>query len=184
MTSRAAAARYARALFDVVLAERGDVQRIERDLTGFVDLVRGHDALWRALTNPAVPASRKRAVVEDLLDRSGGIPAPLGKLLVLLADRDRVVLLPELLAAYRDRLLDHLKIVRAEVVTAAPISDDRAAALRDGLSRLTGRQVHLETRVDPQILGGAVARIGSTVYDGSITRQLEKMHTALTGSAG
>lgn len=183
MTSRASALRYARALFDVALAERVDVQQLERELTAFLELIGGHEALMRALMNPAVPAPRKRAVVAELLERSGGTSAPLAKLLLLLAERDRLALLPDLLEAYRSRLLDHLKIVRAEVVTAAPLSDDRAAALRAGLSRVTGRQVHLETRVDPEILGGAVARIGSTVYDGSLTRQLEKMHAALIGAA-
>ena len=100
MTSRAAAARYARALFDVALAERADLDRVDQDLSGFAALVAGNAMLHRALTNPAIPAPRKRAVVEQLLEQSEGILAPLGKLLVLLAERDRLVLLPDLAAAY------------------------------------------------------------------------------------
>lgn len=183
MTSRAAAARYARALFDVATAEGQDVGRIERELTGVVDLVSGNDALHRALTNPAVPAPRKRAVVDALLARAPGMPGPLAKLLLMLADRDRLVLLPDLADAYRRRLMDHLKVVRAEVVTAEPLAGASAEALTRGLERATGREVRLETKVDPEILGGAVARIGSTVYDGSITRQLERMRAALAGAA-
>jgi F-type H+-transporting ATPase subunit delta len=183
VTSRAAAARYARALFDVALAERADLQGVERDLAGFTELATGNETLHRALTNPAIPAPRKRAVVEALLAHAPGMPVPVAKLLLLLADRDRLVLLPELVAAYRARLMDHKNVVRAEVVTAQPLTGDTVAALQRGLADATGRQVHLDARVDPDILGGAVARVGSTVYDGSITRQLEKMKEVLASAA-
>jgi F-type H+-transporting ATPase subunit delta len=170
-------------LFDVALAERADLQRVERELTDFAQLVSGHELLHRVLTNPAVPAPRKRAVVQELLGHAPGMLGPVAKLLLLLGERDRLVLLPELVEAYRSRLMDHMNVIRAEVVTAQPLSGDTRAALLRGLATATGRQVHLETRVDPDILGGAVARIGSTVYDGSITRQLEKMKVALAGAA-
>lgn len=183
MTGRAAAARYARALFDVARAEGADLQRAERELAGFARLVSAHEPLHRVLTNPAVPAPRKRAVVEALLGQAPALLGPVAKLLLLLADRDRLVLLPDLVEAYRSRLMDYLNVIRAEVVTAQPLADDRVAALQRGLASATGREVHLEARVNPDILGGAVARIGSTVYDGSITRQLEKMREALVSAA-
>lgn len=182
MTSRAAAKRYARALFDVARAEGADVERVGRELADFAQVVSSHDVLQRALTNPAVPAPRKRAAVEQLLARAG-LLVPVTKLFVLLAERDRLVLLPELVDAYRERLMDHLQIVRAEVVTAAPLAADRVAALETGLARATGQQVQLDTRVDESLVGGAVARLGGTVYDGSITRQLEKMREALTSAS-
>ena len=183
MTSRASATRYARALFDVALAEGVDVQQVERELTGFVQLVNGNEMLQRALTNPAVPAPRKRGVIEQLLARVPETPSPLAKLLLVLGERDRLVLLTDLAEAYRSRLMDYMKVVRAEVVTAQPLPDASAAALQRGLANATGRQVQLDTRVSPEIIGGAVARIGSTVYDGSITRQLEKMREALSSAA-
>ena len=98
MTSRAAAIRYARALFDVVLKE-GDVQQAGRDLDSFAALVASHSQLERVLTNPAIPAPRKSALVDELLKKAGAVPVPLGKLLQLLADRDRLALLPDLAAA-------------------------------------------------------------------------------------
>ena len=183
MTSRASAARFARALFDVVLAERGDLVRVARELADFATLVSGNEPLHRALTSPAIPASRKRAVLEQLLRAAGGLSPQLGKLLLMMADRDRLVLLPELVRAYEHRLMDHQQVIRAEVVTPVPLPADRASALEAGLARATGRRVQLETRVDPAIIGGAVARIGSTVYDGSITRQLEKMRESLVSAA-
>ena len=180
MTSRAAAVRYARALFDVVVAERADPQETARQLAEVVTLIDGHAALGRALTHPAVPASRKKAVLEQVLARAERLQPPVSKLLLLLAERDRLVLLPDLMQAFERRLMDHLQIVRAEVVTATTLPADRLAALQDGLARSTGRTVQLETRVDPSIVGGAVARIGSTVYDGSVVRQLERLKETLT----
>jgi len=182
MTSRAAAARYARALFDVALKE-GDVQQAGRDLQDFAQLVAGHESLPKILANPAIPAPKKRALIEQLIARAGSLSPIVAKLLLLLADRDRLVLLPEIAAAYQHRLMDHAKVVRAEVVTAVGLPDDRVTALQQGLANATGRQVHLESRVDPSIIGGAIARVGSTVYDGSVTRQLEKMKETLTAEA-
>jgi F-type H+-transporting ATPase subunit delta len=183
MTSRAAAIRYARALFDLALAEKRDVAALQSELTGFAELVSGNESLARVLANPAIPAARKRGVVEELIARVGDMQPNLKKLLLLLADRDRLALLPDVAQAFQNRVMDHQKVVRAELVTAVALPTDRVAALSDGLARATGRQVRLDTRVDPAIIGGAVARIGSTVYDGSITRQLEKMKEALTNAA-
>src|SRR6185436_20153496 len=101
---RAAAARYARALFDVTRKEKGDLQQAGRDLAAFARVVATTPALSRALSNPAIPATRKRAVVEQLLARAGGISPVLSKLLLLMAERDRLMLLPELAEAYQRRL--------------------------------------------------------------------------------
>jgi F-type H+-transporting ATPase subunit delta len=179
MTSRAAGIRYARALFDVAAKESGDVEQVGRDLAAFARMVAGNPELSRVLANPAIPMARKRGVVEQLIARSGAISPVLAKLLLLLADRDRLRILPELAEGYRERLMQHAQVVRAEVVTAAPIPADRVEALKAGLTRATGRHVQLESRVDPALIGGAVARVGSTVYDGSIATQLQKLKQEL-----
>src|SRR5688572_18213669 len=154
MTSRGAAIRYARALFDVAQKE-ADIQHVGRELSEFTRIVSSHDGLTKALSNPAIPAQRKRAVMEQLLARAGAMTPTLSKLLLLLAER----------------------------TSAVPLGAERVAALQQGLQRVTGRQVQLETRVDPTIIGGAVARIGSTVYDGSVTTQLHKVQERLTAAA-
>ena len=182
MTSRAAGTRYARAVFDVARKE-GDVEQVGRDLNSFADLISGHELLGRVLANPAIPAARKRAVVEQLVAKGGQLSPIVGKLLLMLAERDRLVILPDIVAAYRQRLMEHAKVVRAEVVTAVDLPAERLAALQQGLAGATGRDVQLENRVDPSIIGGAITRIGSTVYDGSVTRQLEKMKEALTAGS-
>lgn len=182
MTSRAAATRYARALFDVAKKE-ADVQHAGRELSAFARLVEGNEMLLRTLTNPAIPVQNKRAVVEQLLARGGPLSPVVTKLLLLLADRDRLAILPELASAYEARLMEEARVVRAHVTTAIELPAERVNALRDGLARATGRQVQMETRVDASIIGGAVARIGSTVYDGSVTTHLQKVKERLTVAA-
>jgi F-type H+-transporting ATPase subunit delta len=182
MTSRTAAKRYARALFDVAQRE-ADIQQVGGELASFAALFSGHEGLSRTLSNPAIPAPRKRAIIEQLLARFGTVSPVMNKLLLMLADRDRLALIPEIASAYEARLMDHAQIVRAELTTAVPMPSDRVAALQQGLATATGRQVQLETKVDPAIIGGAVARIGSTVYDGSVTTQLQKVKERLIDAA-
>jgi len=182
VTARTAAVRYARALFDVALKEQGDLSAIETQLASFADLFTRHPTLAKVLLNPAVPAPRKRSTVVELM-RHAALSPVLEKLLVLLAERDRLVLLPDLVAAYRERLAEHQKIVRANVTTATPLSSDRVEQIRRSLTVATGREVTLTTHVDPSLIGGLVARVGGTVYDASVTTQLEKMRQQLGESS-
>jgi F-type H+-transporting ATPase subunit delta len=178
VTNRTAAIRYARALFDVAAKETLDLQAIERELADFAGLFDQHETLAKVLLNPAVPAPRKRSTVALLAARCG-LSSVVGKLLAVLAERDRLVLVPDLLTAYRERLLEHQHVIRAVVTTATALSPDRERAIERSLAVATGRTVTLVTRVDPAIIGGLVARLGSTVYDGSVTRQLARMKERL-----
>ena len=178
MTNKTAALRYARALLDVAVKEKADLDRIDADLAAFAALFEQHPALARVLLNPAVPVPRKRAAVADLLARAS-FSSMLSKLLLMLAERDRLVLLPDVLAAYRDRLMDYRHVVRAEVTTAAPIDAARVQEIQQGLAAATGRTVTIAMKTDPTIIGGLVARVGSTVYDASVVRQLERMKERL-----
>ena len=178
MTTKGAAIRYARALFDVVVKEKGDLEQIEEQLAAVIDLFKQYPTLERVLLNPAVPVPRKRAAVTELTARLG-VTTILAKLLVLLAERDRLALLPDLLATYRERLLDRRQVVRAEVTTTAPLTAERADEIGRRLTEVMGKTVTVAQRVDAAILGGVVARIGGTVYDGSLTRQLEKIRSRL-----
>ncbi len=177
MSTRASAARYARALLDVVIQE-GDPEQVEQELSAVADLYVGNPELRKALTSPAVPVAAKRRVVEALVARAQ--PAPvLGKLMLILVDRNRLALLPELAAVYRERLMEHRQIVRADVTTAVPLRPDQVTQFEERLAAATGRHVTMTTSVDPSLIGGAVARVGSTVYDGSIATQLAKMRERL-----
>jgi F-type H+-transporting ATPase subunit delta len=183
MTPKTAATRYARALFDVALKEHADLEAAEREIAAFLELLAQHPTLERVLLNPAVPVPRKRAAVVDLTSLARTSPI-VTKLLVLLAERDRLTLLKDLVASYRDRLLDHRHIVRAEVITATPLAADGRSDIEQRLAKATGRTIQLHTRVDPAIVGGLVAKIGGTVYDASVTRQLQKMKETLQNTRG
>jgi len=178
MSMRASAARYARALLDVAIKE-SDPERAEQELATFVDLVGRHPDLERVLANPVVPAADKRAVVQQIVERLK-LATPAAKLLSLLAARGRLPLLRDLLDVYRERLMEHRQVVRAEVTTAAPLSPERAAQLQQRLASATGRAVTMTTRVDASIIGGVITRIGSTVYDGSVAAQLAKVKDRLS----
>jgi F-type H+-transporting ATPase subunit delta len=180
VTARAAAARYARALFDVV-RKRGDLAKADAELTALADLIRDHAELARVAANPAVPAARKRAMVEALAGRLGP-STEVRNLALLLAERDRLALLPAVATAFHSRVLDHQGIVRAELTTAAPIDEAQRAALEASLGGATGRTVRLTTKVDPDIIGGTVTRVGSVVYDASVARQLERLKSTLLES--
>jgi F-type H+-transporting ATPase subunit delta len=178
MSMRASAARYARALLDITISE-SDPVAAERDLTAFVELVQGNPDLQRTLANPVVSSSAKRSIVEDILGLTKP-SAPVAKLLLLMASRGRLELVPEVLDVYRERLMDHRQVIEAEVTTAAPLSPERISELQQRLARITGRTVTISTRIDQAIIGGVVTRIGSIVYDGSFATQLAKVKERLS----
>jgi len=178
MSTRASAARYARALFEITIKE-SDPTAAERDLSGFVDLVQQHPDLQRTFANPVVSASTKREVIQQILDRTHPVP-PVGKLLLLLASRGRLELLSVILDVYRERLMEYRQVIQAEVTTASPLSAERVSELQQRLATITGRTVTMTTKVDREIIGGVVTRIGSTVYDGSVATQLAKVRQRLS----
>ena len=181
MTNRTAATRYARALLDVALKEQANLATIESQLSELALLFAENEGLRKALLNPAVPVQRKRAAVVEIVGKAGVLPI-VGKTVALLAERDRLVILPEVAASFRDRLQDIRNVVRAEVTTTEPLSADRLAAIQRSLAAATGRTVELTQKVDPAILGGMVARVGGTVFDGSVTSHLQRIRQRLDAS--
>jgi F-type H+-transporting ATPase subunit delta len=179
VTHRTAAGRYARALLDVASREAADLETIGRELDDFLTFFRQQPALEHLMLNPAVPAPRKRAAMEQITARSG-FSTVVAKLLVLLADRDRLALLRDVAAIYHDALADRQNIVRAEVTSAEPLSPERVQSIERQLAAVTGKRVAMSTKVDAAVIGGVVARVGSTVYDASVATQLKKIRERLT----
>lgn len=178
MSNRTAAARYARSLLDVALQEKTDLTQVESQLAAVVNLFADHEGAKKVLLNPAVPAPRKGAAVAAIAKQAGMLPI-VGKLFVMLAERDRLVLLPDLLGSFRDLVMAHQKVVRAEVTSAMELGADRIDSIQRRLAEVTGRTVLLTAKVDTTLVGGMVARIGGTVYDGSVTTQLRKIRSRL-----
>jgi len=177
MSGRASAARYARALLDVAIAE-ADPIKIGDELAGLAELASRHDLLRTTLENPGIAAAAKHRLIGELSARLG-LSSPLVKLLGMLAERDRLHLILDLNERYQARLREHRQILQAEVTTAAPIDGAHTEALRQRLEAATGRQVEITTKVDPGLIGGLVARIGGTVYDGSVSARLTRMRERL-----
>jgi F-type H+-transporting ATPase subunit delta len=178
MSSSANVRRTARALFEASL-RTGEPERVADDLSAFVAMLDSHADLRKVLTGPAVPPASKRAVVERLLHlrpTSGLVVA----FLTLAAERDALRWLPAVADAVRQRLLDHQRVVRADVTTAVPLTSERMEAIQQSLAALTGARVQVAANVDASILGGVVAKVGSRVYDGSVARQLARMRERLT----
>lgn len=182
MSPSSAARRYAAVLFEVVHAS-GDVSRAEQDLRAVSDLVSGHAELKAALSSPAIPVAKKRAVLEHVLDAMGSVTVEVRRLVLMLADRDRIGNLDLVADAFTARVMTHQKIMDAQITTAAPIPDAQRATLSQALGAASGATVRLQETVDPAIVGGIIARVGSTVFDASVTSQLERMRQRLLAQA-
>ena len=181
MTLTSIARRYANALFDVTTKAKTS-DEAGREVSAVASLIAGHDELRRVLETPAVPAERKRAAVDALLT-AGRVGDPVRRMFVMLAERDRLALAPEIASAFEAKLLAARKVVRADIVTAAPLAETSRAALAAALGRASGAEVTLTTRQDPEIIGGLIATVGSVVYDGSVTGQLQRLRQKLVADA-
>jgi F-type H+-transporting ATPase subunit delta len=183
MTSGRAARRYAAALFDVT-QKNGSADAAGQSLAQLQELISGHVELSRTLASAAIPVTVKRDILLALVDAVGNVPVEVRRMLAMLADRDRLAELPELAGAFALRLMDVKRILQADIVTAVPLSDASRAALTAALGRATGKSVSITERVDPAIIGGVIAKVGSFVYDASLMRQLERMRDTLTAGQG
>ena len=178
MSLRTSANRYAKALFDVALEEQADLARVDQDLQDVVAMTKASPDLALGLSRGTVTDASRKSLMEAIA-KAMTLTTPVTKLLVLLAQSGKMNLLPDLAASYRERLLAHQNIVHAKVTSAAPLSPEKLRALEESLSKVTGKKVDLAVTVDPGLLGGVVATIGSTVYDGSVRTQLQRMRQEL-----
>ncbi|MGH9628657.1 MAG: ATP synthase F1 subunit delta [Bryobacteraceae bacterium] len=178
--AQAVATRYARALVDSVLDPKSQLEPGQAldELQSLQRMLADSTELRSILLSPAVSGARKRSVVARLAEI-----LPLSRLvrnfMYVLMDRRRIDILDEAAQAFQDILDERLGIVRADVSSAMPLSDSQKSALGEELSRMTGKQVRCEFTRDETLLGGVVARIGSTVYDGSVRTQLDNLRGRL-----
>src|SRR5205085_10314203 len=166
----------ARALVDAVMSPGSGLKPADAlaQLRSMEQLLAGSPELRAALVTPAIPTSRKRAVIGKLADSLGSARIIRNFFFVLL-DHQRIAQLSEIREAF-DLLIDQqMGFVRAEVTSAEPLDEQQSAALQAELTRVGGMQIRPHFAVDPSLLGGVLARVGSTLYDGSIRGQLEGM---------
>jgi F-type H+-transporting ATPase subunit delta len=178
MVNVSIARRYARALLDVAAdANRTDV--IADQLTAFVKAYEQSPELEDVLLNPAYSRSQRSSVVEAMINMTGNIDPTLANTLRLLVDRNRLIYLPDIARVYRDLADARAGRVRGHVTSATKLTPDALEQLRKNLQQLTQRDVILESREDPSLLGGVSAQVGSVLFDGSVRTQLEQLRREL-----
>jgi F-type H+-transporting ATPase subunit delta len=168
---------YAQALFAVAEAE-GNLEDVGDELFRFGKVVESQPELRESLTDPSLPADRKKAVVRELLGNRASSQTV--SLVGFVIDQGRgkdIAKITEALAEIAARR-QHRAV--AEVRTAVPLDDERRERLVEALSKATGREVEVKTVVDPSVIGGVVTRVGAHVYDGSIRRKLEMAREQLS----
>jgi F-type H+-transporting ATPase subunit delta len=161
---------YAEAMFSVAEAEDA-LEAVENELFRFARALEGQQGLRDALTDPALPTDRKRAVLADVLgDRANPQTVNLlGFVVEQGRARDLPAIVDELVALAAERR----RAAVAEVRTAIPLDAERRERLAEALGKATGKNVELKVVVDPSVVGGVVARVGDQVIDGSVRRRLE-----------
>ena len=170
--------RYATAFLDVVTAAKLDTAAIDKQLADFEATWDGSPELRTFFENPAVAAPQKVAFLDKLNARLG-LQRELRNLIAVLINNDRIKQVHEVAAAYRAELQERLGIRQAEIVTARELGDDERKAWIAGVGKLAGARIEASFKLDQSILGGAVVRVGSTVYDGSVRGRLERLREAL-----
>ena len=174
----AAARRYARALLEVAMADAAaDPAVLRQELAAAAALFQGQPELQEALTSPAVVVEAKEKIVEAVWAQAAPL---LRRLLAMLAQRNRLELLPDLARSFAEQWNAARGTVAAEAVSAVPLTDEQRQAVTKALGRVTGRDVELTAAVDPTLLGGLLVRIGGLVYDGTVRGRLRALREALT----
>lgn len=175
-----AARRYAKALLDVALAQ-GDAAPLLAELRQADRLVGGNRELRAALLHPGLGGERRQRLLAAVF---GEASAVLRRLMALLADRNRVALLPHIAEAFAEAWNEHRGVVSARAVSAIALEKDQEQRLAAALREATGREVELTTAVDPAVLGGLVVSFGGRTYDGSVRGRLEGLRRTLGLGAG
>lgn len=177
MRKTAAARRYAKALFQLA-REEGRVDAVRAEMKALADAFDATPELRHVVFRPLHPLAQRKAAVDAVTARLGGSDT-VRRFLALLLDQHRMDTFPEVRAEL-ERLADEAAgRVPAEVITAAELPADQLERLRRALAERTRRDVQLQVRVDPSILGGVVAKVGDLVFDGSIRTQVAQLRANL-----
>jgi F-type H+-transporting ATPase subunit delta len=173
MKDRKLAFRYARALLSVI-QDPGTLDRIDQFLTSLARALDESPDVRSAMLDPAVPRSVRTKVLRSMVEHNG-LPFQLGNFLATLVDNNRIGQLDAIAAVFHEEAERQQGIVAAEMTTATPITEETKRRAQDALERVTGSRVRLTCNVEPSLIGGAVTKIGSTVYDGSLRNQLREL---------
>jgi F-type H+-transporting ATPase subunit delta len=174
------ASTYARAFADVVLDLHLNAERAIAGLRSIAEMFAESTELRRVWENPAVPADQKRRLL-DAIVRHEGVEKPVRNLVAVLIDHRRVRFLGRIVEQLEKELDARLGFAEAQVSSARELGEFEKRALEAQIEKTTGKKVRARYGLDRSLLGGAVVRVGSTIYDGSVRGQLEKIKEAIQG---
>ena len=174
----AVSSRYARAFADVVMERKLDPAQVRRELRLLASTVEESLELRRVWAAPALPAAQKRAVL-DALCRRDGISTVVRNFIAVLIDHERIALLDQIVRQSEAELDRRLGLAEAEITSARDLSPEEKRLLEAEVARVTGKKVRASYHRDASLLGGAVVKVGSTIYDGSVLGQLNKIREHL-----
>lgn len=177
MISLRIARRYAKALLTIG-KEDGQAEAYRKELADFIQFLEEQEDLEQAISNPLYDAESRKKVLQAVVERLG-LSRVMMSFLFLVFDKGRIQYLKDIYAFY-EKLTDELaNIVRADLVSAVDLTEETVAKIQAALSKKTGKEVKLETKVDPSLIGGVVTKIGDLVLDGSIRTQLMSLKESL-----
>ena len=176
MRDRKVALRYAQALLAVARA-RELVDELDESLRAVIAVADRHPELARFLQNPQVPLAQKQELIRKILGER--VEPVLVQFLELLLAKGRILHLRDIQTVYAGLVEEYRGLQRASVVTAVPLPDDLAARLVDKLAALTGRQIILERKVDPSVVGGVCVTMGDQILDGTVRTGLQRLRESL-----
>jgi len=179
MSVQTVARRYASALADVVL-KNGQAREVQEELLAWEKMFQASPVLPEVFRNPTIPLDKKRAVLNKLIDRSKPKPATANFLKVLLQNQ-RLTDLGEINQKFAEILDLRAGMVAATVTTARTVPENAQQKLHTKLLSVTGKKVRINFMTDPELIGGLVTRIGSTVYDGSVRSHLQLIKAKMAG---
>ena len=173
------ASTYARAFADVVLSDHLDAGGSTAQLRAIASLLAESSDLRRVWENPAIPAEQKRRVLDVIAERDG-ISKQVRNLVAVLIDHRRVHFLEPIIGQLEKELDARLGFAEAEITSARQLDDAEKREFEAQVGKLTGKKVRARYGQDASLLGGAVVRLGSTIYDGSVKGQLERLKEAIS----
>ena len=173
------ASTYARAFADVVLDTHLDASRSISELRAIANLLAESPELRRVWENPAIPAEQKRRVLDVVAERDG-ISKQVRNLVAVLIDHRRVHFLEPIIAQLEKELDARLGFAEAQITSARELGDAEKREFEAQVGKLTRKKVRARYEQDASLLGGAVVRVGSTIYDGSVKGQLERLKEAIS----
>jgi F-type H+-transporting ATPase subunit delta len=170
---------YARAFADVVFDRRMDANKVLEELQAILALVSSSKELREVWEAPSIPADQKRNLLDAIVEREG-VSREVRNFIAVVIDHRRIPFLNAIVKQFAQQLNHRLGFTEAEITSARELTQGERSSLEAQVEKLTGKKVRAQYAQDRSILGGAVVKIGSTIYDGSVSGQLERIREAIT----